>query len=239
MSEYPRPVRLPGEPTLPREPYETSGHAQPPDVVDEDVDVFGAEEVAAQLTQRIEQVRAGAAHRAADGRTVLSPPWDPDRDHVDGPRSPRAVLLVFGAYGTPVSRPLADVLAEVRARYTTSVAVSWRHHPDPVAHPHAVMLALATEAAVDLGRFWALTHELLQAGAAEPGDLWAAMRRVRLDPDRALEAMRAGTGADRIVDDVASALHSGVTYSPALFVDGERYEGELDPAAVVDALREA
>ena len=65
------------------------------------------------------------------------------------------------------------------------------------------------------------------------------MLRAGLDPERALEAMRAGTGADRIVDDVASAVASGVTYSPALFVNGERYPGELDPAAVTAALEAA
>jgi protein-disulfide isomerase len=48
--------------------------------------------------------------------------------------------------------------------------------------------------------------------------------------------MRAGTGSDRIVADVASALASGVTYSPALFVNGERYEGDLDAAQVSAAL---
>jgi 2-hydroxychromene-2-carboxylate isomerase len=130
------------------------------------------------------------------------------------------------------------VLARVRERYPTSVAITWRHHPDPVAHPHAVTLALATEAAVARGRFWALTRELLQAGQPNPEDLRAAMRRIGLDPERMLAAMRAGAGGDRIVDDVASAMHSGVTYAPALFVDGERYEGELHPEAVGDALRE-
>jgi protein-disulfide isomerase len=51
--------------------------------------------------------------------------------------------------------------------------------------------------------------------------------------------MRAGRGADRIADDVAGGLASGVTFSPALFVDGERYGGELDPAAVSAALEAA
>ena len=69
-----------------------------------------------------------------------------------------------------------------------------------------------------------------------PGDLHTAMRHVALDPAHVTEVMRAGTGADRIVDDVASALASAVTYSPALFINGERYPGELDPAAVSAAL---
>ena len=120
----------------------------------------------------------------------------------------------------------------MRERHLSSVGVAWRHYPDPLAHPRAVMLALAAEAAAARGRFWALTRELLHIRHHDPADLHAAILRVGLDPERTIEAMRAGTGADRIVDDVASALASGVTFSPALFLNRQRYAGELDPAAV-------
>ena len=62
------------------------------------------------------------------------------------------------------------------------------------------------------------------------------MVRAGLDPNRTVADMRAGTGADRIVADTASALASGVTYTPALFIDGERYQGELEPEAVSAAV---
>jgi protein-disulfide isomerase len=236
MSEFPPPIRLPGEPAAPDEPYESTPGHEPPAVVDDDVDQYGAEAAAAALTERIEQVPTGVVRVGADGRPLLSPPFDPDRDHVDGPVPARATVVVFGAYATPASRPLATVLSHLRERHPSSVGVAWRHYPDPVAHPRAVMLALAAEAAAARGRFWALTRELLHMRHHDPSDLHAAMLRVGLDPERALEAMQAGAGADRIADDVASALASGVTFSPALFVNDERYAGELDPAAVEAAL---
>jgi hypothetical protein len=239
MPEYPRPIQLPGEPPLPREPYDSSHGREPPAVVDEAVDVFGAEAAAAGVAERLEHLTPGAARLGADGRPLLSPPFDPVHDRVDGPASARATLVVYGAHGTPASQPLARVLSHVRERHPSTVAVAWRHYPDPIAHPRAVMLALASEAAEMRGRFWALTRELLQMRHHDPADLHAALLRVGLDPERELEAMRAGRGADRIVDDVAGALASGVTFSPALFVDGERYEGELDPAAVSAALEAA
>jgi protein-disulfide isomerase len=205
-------------------------------VVDEELDQYGAEAAAAELTERINQVHASAVRVADEGRALLSPPFDAARDHVDGPVPGRTTLVVFGAYGTPASRPLANVLAHVREEHATTADVAWRHFPDPTAHPHAVVLALAAEAAAVRGRFWALTLELLHMRHHTPDDLHAAMRRVALDPAHATEAMRAGTGADRIVDDVASALASAVTYSPALFINGERYAGELDATAVSAAL---
>jgi Na+:H+ antiporter, NhaA family len=236
MEEFPPPIRLPGEPEPPREAYETPHRREPPDVVDNDVDLFGAEAAAAELTERLEHVRVDAARLGAGGRPLLSPPFDPDRDRVDGPTPARAKLVVFAAHGTPFARALGNVLSHVRERHPSSVGVAWRHYPDPVAHPRAVVLALAAEAAAASGRFWPLTRELLRMRHDGPADLHAAMLHAGLDPERAIEAMRVGTGADRIADDVASALASGVTFSPALFVNGERYEGELDPEAVSAAL---
>jgi protein-disulfide isomerase len=145
-------------------------------------------------------------------------------------------LVVFGAHGTASSRLVGRVLAAIRSRDPVTVAIAWRHFPDPVAHPRAAVLALAAEAAAAQGRFWAMTRELLSARHHDPADLSAAMVRAGLDPARTLGAMRAGTGADRIAADTASALASGVVFTPALFIDGERYWGELEPEAVSAAL---
>jgi protein-disulfide isomerase len=70
----------------------------------------------------------------------------------------------------------------------------------------------------------------------DPADVHRALVRASLDPERVLGEVQAGTGTERIADDVASARASGVTSAPALFIDGERYTGELDPAAVSWAL---
>jgi hypothetical protein len=195
-------------------------------------DVFGAEEAAAQLARRLERVQPHTVRRDANGRPLLSPPLSLTRDRVEGSAVGRAALVVFGAHGTPASRPLGRVLETVREHHPSTVAVAWRHYPDPAAHAHAALLALATEAAAGHGHFWALTRELLRLHHHDPADVHAAMLRASVDPERAGEAMRAGTGADRIVDDVASALASGVAFAPALFVNGIMYEGELEPTAV-------
>jgi hypothetical protein len=236
--ESPRPVRLPGEPAVPREPHE--GHdRKSPDVVDEAVDLFGAEAAAARLVERLDQVPPGAAELAADGRRLLSPPFAPDRDRIDGFPEARSTLVVFGAFGTPSSRSLGDLLTSVREAHVGTVRVAWRHYPDPAAHPRAAILALAAEAGASLHRFWPIAYELLRLRHSDPRDLHTALLHAGLDPRRTLDAMRAGAGIDRIVDDVASARASGVTFSPTLFVNGEQYRGELDAAAVSAALLDA
>ena len=174
---------------------------------------------------------AGPA-RPAGHRGALWPPFAPERDHVDGPPSAATTLVVFGAYATPSSRRLGEVLDATRL--TTRVA--WRHYPDETAHPHALAFALAAEAAATRGKFWVLTRELLKLRHDDSQDLHTALVRSGLDPEWALEAMRARTGAERIGADVASARASGVAFTPTLFVNGERYRGELDPASIARAL---
>jgi hypothetical protein len=232
---FPRPIRLPGQPEPPRELPELQHHG-PPTIVDEPIDAYGAEGAAAALAERLADVRLSALRVGEDRLDLLAPPLTPGRDRVDGPRWARSTLVIFGAHGTPWSRTLGRVLVGIRARDPVTVAIAWRHFPDPAAHPRAAVLALAAEAAGAQGRFWAMTRELLSARHHDPADLSAAMVRAGLDPARTLGAMRAGTGADRIVADTASALASGVVFTPALFIDGERYRGELETEAVTAAL---
>jgi hypothetical protein len=238
-SEYPPPIRLPGEDTAPPEPYAVHHRAEGPGVVDDDTDRFGAEAAAARLADRLARIEARPARVADDGTLLLTPPLAPGHDRIEGPASSRATVVVFGAHGTPTSRSLGALIDAVRRRHPATVGIAWRHYPDPAAHSSAVVLALAAEAAAQAGRFRTLTRELLRLRHHEPGDLHDAIVRSSLDPEHILDLMRRGTGADRIADDVASALSSGVTFAPALFIAGERYRGELRPEPVLGAIDSA
>jgi hypothetical protein len=235
MSEFPPPIRLPGQATSPREPSGRPRHSAPA-VVDRFTDLYAAAGATTRLTARLERLQPGVARRAEDGRIVLSPPFAEGRDRVEGPPSPRATLVVFGAHGTPWSRDLGRVLDAVRERRPSTIGAAWRHFPDPAAHEHAAPLALAVEAAAEQSRFWALTRELLRLRHFDSFRLHTAVIRAGLDPERTVEAMRTGAGDDRVVADVESALASAVISAPALFVNGERYRGRLAPAEVLAAL---
>src|SRR4051812_47131678 len=165
--------------------------------------------------------------RSAGGITVMAMnDLEQNIPHREGPEEPRHSPAEI------VDEPIDAYGADAAA----TVALAWRHFPDPVAHPRAVVFALAAEAAAAQGRFWALTRESLSSRHDDPADLEAAMVRAGLDPARTLDAVCAGTGAGRIVADTASAQASGVVYTPALFIDGERYRDDLVPAAVSAAL---
>ena len=235
MPEFPPPIQLPGQPPLPREPYAPQDRPAPPTVVDEDADVYGAEDAAARLTERLRTLDPAPVHAEPGERPRLSPPLTVDRDRIEGPAA-GVTVVVFGAHGTPASRSLGAVLDAIRERHIATVGIGWRHYPDPDAHPRAAILALAIEAAAVSARFWTLTRELLKMRHHDPADLHAALVRSWLDPGETLDAMRAGVGADRIAADVSSARASAVVVAPTLFIDGERFAGEVEPAPVLAAV---
>jgi hypothetical protein len=199
-------------------------------------DVFGAERAAKRLAERLAHIDPDAVREAAAGDSQLFPALSHARDRFDGPPWARAAIVVFGGFGASASRLLGPVLAAIKEQHPNTVCVSWRHLPDPGDLERSALFALAAEAAAVRGHFWPLTRELLQLRHFDPVDLHQALLRGGLDPELTVDVMCAGTGADRIADDVASALASGVGYPPALFVNGERYRGDLEPAAVLAAL---
>src|SRR3954454_20743169 len=119
---FPRPFRLPGQPEPPREIPEVRRHS-PPKIVDEPIDAYGAEATAAALAERLAHVRSSAVRVAHDGLDLLTPPFTPGRDRVDGPQWAPSTLVVFGAHGTPSSRRLGRVLAAIRTRDPATVAI--------------------------------------------------------------------------------------------------------------------
>ena len=160
MDEFPARRRLLGQSDPPRNRPERARGPATPDVVDEDFDLFGAEDAASALIERLKDVQPAAVLRSDDGEPLLSPGFDPARDRIEGPAGAARPLVVFGAFGTPTSHALGRLLDDVRERFLTTVDVAWRHYPDPDAHPRAAVLALACEASAAIHTFWSLANEL-------------------------------------------------------------------------------
>jgi NhaA family Na+:H+ antiporter len=203
--------------------------------IDDVTDTRGADEALSTLARRIRAVRS---RPAPNGPGVLTPPLSHSRDHVEGPQWAPS-LVVFGSYGTPRSRPLGNLLQQLREANPASLRIAWRHLPDAEEHPRAVELALAAEAAATHSRFWSMNRELLAMRHDDFEDLHAAARLADVDFYRLLYCMSTGLGADRIVSDVESARASTVGSAPALFVNGERFSGDLDAPTVWAALHSA
>ncbi len=156
------------------------------------------------------------------------------RDHVRGSSGP--TLLIFGDYECPYTRAAYRSVQFLEGDGVPFRFV-FRHFPLVEIHPHALAAAEASEAAAAQGRFWPM-HDLLfrRQQAFERADLDRYAGEVGLDVERFRQELEAQVHLDRIQADHSSALASGATGTPTIFVDSHPYLGSYERAELRRAL---
>jgi protein-disulfide isomerase len=170
------------------------------------------------------------AERAPGG---LTPPFLRGHDHARGSGGP--VVVVFGDYEDPESAAAWRGIIEIGEWFTAA----WRHLPIGELHPAANGAALAAEGAAAQDRFWDY-HDVLLArqDALSVAELLTYAGEIGLDVAMLMDDMQEGRHAERVLDDVRSAVDSGVSATPAVFVEGVRLDG-WDAELIEAALRVA
>jgi protein-disulfide isomerase len=81
-------------------------------------------------------------------------------------------------------------------------------------------------------------HDLLfeNQGSLEDGDLGAYAAELGLDGTRLIREVTASVYAPRIREDFKSGVRGGVNGTPTFFINGERYDGNLDLEYLLGAL---
>src|SRR3954447_16576114 len=145
----------------------------------------------------------------------LTPPFVAGHDHALGASGP--VLVVFGDYEDPQSAACDRAVMELRARWD-GVVYAGRQLPIGELHPAANGAALAAEGAAEQDAFWAYHHVLLaRQDALSVPDLLNYAGQLGLQVSQLRDDMLGARHTERILDDVRSAVESGVTATPALF----------------------
>ena len=171
---------------------------------------------------------------------ALHPPLDPALDHVLGPEDAPVTLVEYGDFECPYCAAAYPALRELRRRMGDGLRFAFRHLPLVERHPHAMEAAEAAEAAGEQGRFWEMHDLLFESGRAlAADDLRRYARDLGLDLERFESALADHRHRPRVERDAAGAARSGVSGTPALFLDGERYEGFYDAESLEDAVRAA
>ena len=165
---------------------------------------------------------------------------DLDRDHVRGGLDAPVQLVEYSDFQCPVCADARHAVDAAREVLGDRLLVVYRHLPVPRTHPDAVGAALAAEAASEQGQFWAM-HDLLFARQDRlgRGDLLDYARELGLDVDEVGAVLDEERAADRIEEDVDSALRRGVTGTPGFFVNGRMLTDGWDDGRLLEALQAA
>ena len=171
----------------------------------------------------------------------LQHPVDPGRDHVRGGGTDRdeVTVLIYGDYLCPYCRTLRGVLKRLRKAMGDRLAYVFRHLPNERAHPGAEFASLAAEAAARQGKFWEM-HDALydHAMPLNREHVIDAARGIGLDMDRFTGDLADPEVRRHVDEDVADGHRNGVTVTPTIFVDGQRYDGAWDFYSMLEALEQ-
>jgi len=172
--------------------------------------------------------------------TDLAVPVDPERDHIRGPKKDALITLVeYGDFECPYCGMAEPAVRELVREYG-EVRFVFRHLPLTEVHPHAQLAAEGAEAAGRQGKFWEM-HDMLMdhQGALTFSDLVRYAGDLGLDTDKFASDLRKHADAWRVAEDVDSADLSSVSGTPTFFINGNRYYGAFDLAALEEAVHAA
>jgi len=176
-----------------------------------------------------------------DRNRLVVPPSE--RDYRQGELYARVVLVGYGDYQCFDCGELYALIKTIQGQPDATfleendLCFVFRQFPQPQIHPQAQKAAAAALAAGAQGRFWQM-HEMLFSHQQELGNgyLVEYADRLGLDIPRFLQDITREVHADRINQDIKSGIQSGVTVTPALFINGTRYIERWDMEQLVIAI---
>ena len=166
----------------------------------------------------------------------LAPPVSA-RDHAQGPADAPVTLVEYGDYECPHCGRAYPIVKAVQRSMGSRLRFVFRNFPLAKAHPHAEHAAEMAEAAGHEGKFWPMHDTLFEnQDALEDEDLIRYAAALGIDPRWAAAAVAQGLFRERVREDFASGVKSGVNGTPTFFINEVRYDGLLHPTALLEAL---
>ena len=165
---------------------------------------------------------------------------DPKRDHIQGSPDAPVALMEYGDFQCPYCGDAYGVVKRVQDLLGDKLCFAFRNFPLTNIHRHAEHAAEAAEAAGAQGKYWEMHDALFEnQQALEDEDIAGYASGLGLDGHAVMDEVRSGTYAGRVREDFLSGVRSDVTGTPTFFINGERYDGEVEVRALVVAISEA
>ena len=145
-------------------------------------------------------------------------------------------LVEYGDFECPYCGQAHLILRAIEQQLGDQICFVFRHFPLTNLHPNAEHASEAAEAAGVQNRFWEM-HDMLfeNQDALADEDLISYAAELGLDTRRVANEIISGAHAGHIREDFVSGVRSDVNGTPSFFINGMRYDGDLD----IDALMEA
>ena len=163
----------------------------------------------------------------------LSVPVNNQTDHIQGAENAPVQLVEYGDYQCPYCGSAYVVIKELQAQLGDKLSFVFRNFPLTEIHQHALPAALAAEAAGKQGKFWDM-HDVLYENQNYLGNaaLLEYAEQLGLDRQQFENDFSSQACMDKVQADFESGVRSGVNGTPSLYINGQKYQGEVELGAL-------
>lgn len=161
------------------------------------------------------------------------------KDPILGASSPKVVIVYFGDYACQSCSKLSNSLENIVEDFEGEVTVVWKDFPNTSLNSESMNAAVAAQCAHEQNKFWEY-HSLLMSHQSELGnDLYvAAMKEVGLKEGKFTRCIKANRPEDEIKASLDQVTDLNLTVAPTLFINGERYTGQISQAELAQIVRD-
>jgi protein-disulfide isomerase len=162
-----------------------------------------------------------------------------ERDHHRGSLKAAVILVEYGDFQCPYCGAAFPEIERVVQDLKDKICFVFRHFPLVNAHEHALLAAMAAEAADQQGRFWPM-HRLLyknQADLSEENILKFA-KTLGLNIERFQKDLERDDLIEKIQHDLDTGNRSGVNGTPTLYLNGRLLQEAATYENIVSAIQD-
>jgi predicted DsbA family dithiol-disulfide isomerase len=156
-----------------------------------------------------------------------------------GPATAPVTIVEFSDFECPYCGGLFPTLQQVEKNYSEKVRIVYRQFPLSNIHPHAMKAAEASLCANEQKKFWEF-HDSMFSNQKELSvpDLKQRAVDLKLDTQAFNQCLDSGRHAAAIQADIQEGARSGVSGTPALFINGRLLSGNQPYAEIKDIIED-
>lgn len=150
----------------------------------------------------------------------------PPKEMIVGDPDAKVLIVEYGDYESSDTAKIHEVMQQVLETYKGKVKYNFRHFPLTRVHQRSFKAAEAAIAAGQEGKFWEM-HQILLQHQRSLGtiSLKGYARDAGVTYKNFLDDLMNSKFGWYVRDDQMQAVEAGITDVPAIFVNGERFEG--------------
>lgn len=189
------------------------------------------------VTNNSDKVAQDTNKAGADNNKPATPPKEPapakaniqvaDSDHIRGNKNAKITIVEFSDLQCPFCSKFHTTMNQVMAAYPNEVRWVFKHFPLNF-HQYAQKSAEASECAAEQGKFWEYIDNIFTNQSSLNADYLAtAAKAAGLNTSQFDSCLSSGKYAGKVSSDYSLGQQSGVSGTPASFINGELVSGAV------------